>query len=132
MFCLFQLLTTSIKGSFSCQSKALNLFFFFLLDRWAWGPIHCLAHKKISIYSRDETTCKCHFPGIARLVEKNWHKVKTYCLVGLMCFFLSSACCPSSTSPGNMTMHPLKHFEDSFGEKPNKCNVTMPALIRVR
>ena len=31
---------------------------FFLLDRWVWGPIHCLAHKKISIYSRDETTDK--------------------------------------------------------------------------
>ena len=78
--------------------------FFFLLDRWAWGPIHCLAHKKISIYSRDETTCKCHFPGIARLVEKDWHKVKIYCLVGLMCFFLSSACCPSSTSPGCLSL----------------------------
>ena len=44
--------------------------FFFLLDRWAWGPIHCLAHKKIAIYSRDETTYKCHFPGIARRVER--------------------------------------------------------------
>ena len=32
--------------------------FFFLLDRWVWGPIHCLAHKKILIHSRDETTDK--------------------------------------------------------------------------
>ena len=73
-----------------CSLFVCQIFFFFLLDRWAWGPIHCLAHKKISIYSRDETTNKWHFPGIARRVEEDWNIVNIYSFtrVGVLVSFI--------------------------------------------
>ena len=63
-------------------------FFVFLLDRWAWGPIHCLAHKKVSTYSRDETTSKYHFPGIARRVKEDWDIVNIYSVTGVLVSFI--------------------------------------------
>ena len=43
---------------------------FFLLDRWAWGLTHCLAHEIMAKYSIDETACMFTISGIAWRLEK--------------------------------------------------------------
>ena len=47
---------------------------FFLLDRWAWGLTHCLAHEIMVYYSIDETACMF---TIFHVLPGDWNRFYT-------------------------------------------------------